>query len=272
MQHGERGMAQHRAAGTIELRRRDADLGRELTQRGLLAEALVDQRAQPLHVADGAVADTHPFGERGRQRAAQRHEQLRHRGIDGGRAPGRVLRMFGGQGRHRLQHAAPVRRRDLLAARLQHGVAQAVLVGEQLADVRLEDREHGAAHVAGPAKAMDGQRGDRDDARAAQPVLLAVQDDLGGAALDVEDLEQRLVAMRPDLPRVQAAALGDRLRVHHVGRRQPGVLGVEQVGWQVLGHGSRVRICKSSLCQPGKLAFGLPRNVPIVQSFARSVH
>jgi hypothetical protein len=125
------------------------------------------------------------------------------------------------------------------ATGLQHRLGQRRLAGQQLAHMRGLEGHHMALHPALPAKAMRAQRHHHHQGRTDQPVLLPVEPDLGPATLDQQHLHQGFVPVRPDLPIVQLAALGNGFPVHDVQRPDAAGVGVQQVGRQVQVHGDR---------------------------------
>ncbi|MND55670.1 hypothetical protein D3C77_418630 [compost metagenome] len=82
--------------------------------------------------------------------------------------------------------------------------------------------QHVAIDVFGKLKAVDGHRRDHLYRRFAHCVAPPFKLDHGLAATHIQQLKQVGMAMRFDLPVVQAAAFGDRFAVQQVGRR-PGL-------------------------------------------------
>jgi hypothetical protein len=163
---------------------------------------------------------------------------------------------------------------------VQQVAQQRGLGGEQRAQVRLEQRDHVALHVGGEPEAVRHDRRHGDQHGTAQRRVGAVE---GGAHLalgDEQHLEQRLVAVRPDLPRMQPAARLDRLDVQHLGAGLRGVFAVEQVGGQV--ERARVGARRTALRRGGRGrrggacgacgACGAIGHVRIIQVFVARVH
>jgi len=96
------------------------------------------------------------------------------------------------------------------------------------------NRDHGALNIRREAKAMHRQGGRRYQRRAAQFMHPAFQRGLRRAARNDQALEQRFVAMRPNLPTMQLAAFSDGLTVQPVGQRNAAVAAftVKVVGGQ----------------------------------------
>ena len=107
MQHTQRRMTQQLVADPVQLGRRDAQAVGQRGQGGLLAEPGLDQRTNPLHLAQRAGGQRGggggAFGQRRRQ-AAQQHGQVQQRGVQRQVAPWRGSVKLGMQPSHRVGH------------------------------------------------------------------------------------------------------------------------------------------------------------------------
>src|SRR5690606_6424173 len=95
-----------------------------------------------------------------------------------------------------------------------------------------------------PFELMHAELGHDDHARRCELVTFAVEARDAPAAAEPEELRNAAMAMRPNLPRVQAAAFDQRLAVQEGGRRPLRSVAIEVdgvYGGGVAFHGAEVR-------------------------------
>ena len=281
-------MAQHPVAHPVELRGRDAQHRRQYRQRGLLAEPRLHQCAVAAHMAQRPVGRRRGAGGRGigGHQPAQHHRQVQQRGVQRQVAPGPLAVELGAQPGHGIRHhrrgighighrsgartSSQISRRPQrqpLWHRPQQPGRQRRRALQQPRQVRLQHGDDGALDVGRKTKTMRHQRRQQQQAGAHQGLRATVQPGCRRAVRDVQNLQQRGMAVRPDLPIVLLAALGNALAVQPLHGFGAPRLTVQRVGGQRCrrrgGRGGNA---------PGAGISLWHRHVRIVQMFAASVH